>query len=243
MKIRIWHIAVFVVALVVFAVARAPAAFFLPQRPGQLSYAGAEGTIWGATLNTVALGPYRIQAASWRLSPLDVIQGKAIIPVSVRGGDMDGDLVLLGNWHGDRRIGVSQLRVAGLPIAQAMLPGETRFHGVDILFEDGACVHARGRVESDVLVRAGQALGWAGPPMAGNASCEGKDARIALTGANEAGERVNANILLKGDGAASWRVSVLTRREQTLAALAGAGFTPSAADGTLGYGEETRWLP
>lgn len=243
MKIRIWHIAVFVVALLVFAIARAPATFFVPQRPGQLSYASAEGAIWQGALNTLALGPYRVTQARWCLSPFDLVQGKAIVPVTLSGGAINGDLILLGNWHGDRRIGVSQLTVSGLPFAQGMLPGETRFHNLDILFERGACVRAHGHIESDVLVRAGEALGWAGPPMAGNASCDGKIARIALTGVNDAGERVNANIVLMGDGAASWRVSVLTRREQSLAALAAAGFTPSAADGALGYGEETRWLP
>lgn len=243
MKIRLWHMAVFVVALLVFAIARAPAAFFVPQKPGQLSYGRAEGTIWQGALHTVALGPYRVGAASWRLSPLDLIQGKAIVPINLRDGAMEGNLILLGNWHGDRRIGVSQLAMSGLQVGQHMLPGQTRFYGLDILFEGGVCARAQGRVESDVLARAGEALGWSGPTMTGTASCDGEDARIALSGANEAGERVNANVLLTGDGAASWRVSVLSRNDQTLAALSAAGFTPNAADGAMGYGEETRWFP
>ncbi len=243
MRIKPWHIALFVVALMVFAIARAPAAFFLPQRPGALNYSDAEGTVWDAQLSSVALGPYRVASATWRLSPIDLVQGKAVVPIALRGGDLEGDLMLLGNRHGDRRVGVSALRVNGLPFAGRMLPGETRFQGLDILFEDGACARAHGRVESDVLVRAGESLGWAGPSLAGNAACEGNNARIALMGATEGGERVTALILLMPDGAASWRLSVFSRRDQTLAALSAAGFTRSAADGTLGYGEDTRWLP
>ena len=99
-------------------------------------------------------------------------------------------------------------------------------------------------VSFDVEARAGTyQVDFRYSAMTGAASCAGEDARIALSGANEAGERVNANILLKGDGAASWRVSVLSRSDQTLAALAAAGFAPNAADGAMGYGEDTRWFP
>jgi len=242
MKIRLWHILVFVVALAVFAVARAPAAFFLQQHPGALTYDAAEGTIWNGTLRGAVIGPYRVTSARWSLSPLDLVQGKAIAPVSF-AGDIEGDVILLGNLQGDRRIGAAALRIHGAPVGMAMAPGETRFHGLDILFEGGACARAQGRVESDVLVRAGEAIDWSGPPLSGAASCDGRNARITLQGANAAGERVNAHITLMSDGAAAWRVAVHGPQPSTQAALTAAGFTPGAADGALGYGEETRWLP
>jgi hypothetical protein len=243
MKIRLWHILVFVVALAVFAVARAPAAFFLPQRPGQLTYAGATGTIWRGELQTVQLGHYHAQTASWRLSPLDLVQGKAIVPVSFGDGDIEGRMTLLANWDGDRRIAIQHMQLTGLTLRNMALAGETRINGLDILFEDGACVRAQGRVESDVLARAGQTLGWPGPSIVGAASCDGENARILLSGANDRGERVNARIVLQPNGAAVWRVSVQTEQPETIAALGAAGFTRGVADGLLGYGEETRWLP
>ncbi len=244
MKIRLWHVIVFVLALVVFAVAWAPAAVFVPQRPGQLSYDRAEGTIWRARLSGVRLGSYAAATATWRLALLDIVQGKAIVPVQFSDGDIEGTLTLLGNWHGDRRLAVQNLRLDGLALAQrGRLAGETRINGLDILFEDGVCTRALGRIESDVLQRGGQALGWPGPALAGDASCDGADARILLTGANEQGERVDVRIMLKGDGAATWRAAVLTQQPATVEALLAAGFNRSAADGSLGYGEDTRWFP
>jgi len=243
MKIRIWHIVVFVLALAVFAVARAPAAFFVPQRPGQLTYASAQGTVWDAELRGVEIGQYSVGAATWTLSPLDLVQGKAIIPVTLSDGDLEGGLMLLGNWHGHRRIGIENLTVNGLNLRGVYLPGQTQFFGLDVLFEDDACVRASGRVTTDVFERAGQAIGWAGPSLAGTASCDGDNARILLSGANPQGERVNARVLLRPDGAASWRVTVQTERSETVAALNAAGFSRGAADGLLGYGEDTRWLP
>lgn len=243
MKIRIWHIVVFAVALVIFAIAGAPAGFFFPQRPGEVTYARAEGTVWNARLEGVHVGPYAAERARWTLSPLDVIRGKAIVPVDFEDGTIEGRVTLLGNVQGDRRIAMPHLRLQGLTLGELSLPGETRMNGVDILFEDGVCTRAQGRAASDVLMRAGQAIGWLGPSVAGTATCDGDDARILLTGANSVGERVNVRIVLRGGGAASWRISVQTGRAETIAALNAAGFTRGVADGALGYGEDTRWLP
>jgi hypothetical protein len=244
MRVRFWHIVVFALALVVFAIASIPAALVLPQRPGSLTYARADGTIWRGSLEDVQLGGYQARRASWSISPLDVIQGKAIAPIDLEEGSMEGRVILLGNWHGDRRIAIPQLRLDGAAVTGALrLPGETRFHGVDVLFEDGSCTRAQGRIESDVLLRAGQVLNWSGPSVSGTARCEGEYARIHMMGANELGERVNVRIMLRADGSASWRVSVQTERPDTVDALAGAGFSRSAADGSLGHGEDTRWLP
>lgn len=243
MRIRVWHVIVFALALIVSGLALAPPAFFVPQRPGQLTYERAEGTIWNARLSGVHVGPYAAARANWRLSPLDVVRGRAIVPVEFADGSIEGNAMVLGNVQGDRRIAASQLTLSGLVLGALNLPGETRLHGVDILFEDGACVRAQGRVESDVLTRASQSLGWPGPALAGPATCDGEDARIMLSGANDLGERVNLRVLMQGDGAAAWRISVQTDRAETIAALSAAGFTRGVADGALGFGGEMRWLP
>jgi hypothetical protein len=243
MKIRIWHLAVFIVALVAFAVAFAPAAIFVPQRPGALTYERAEGSVWNARFQRVRIGPYSADSASMRLSPFDVVQGKAIVPVELRDGTIEGSLMLLGNWHGDRRLAAQNLRLQGISLGRLQAEGEVLFRGLDVLFEDGVCTRAQGRVETDALVRAGGSLNWSGPPLVGSASCDGDDARILLSGANELGERVNLRANLRSDGAASWRLSVQGARPQTEAALVAAGFTRGVADGALGYGEDLRWWP
>jgi hypothetical protein len=243
MKIRWWHIAVFLLALIAFGIALAPASLLAP-RQGDLSYQRAEGTIWAGRLHGVQIGPYAVDQANWTLSFFDVVQGKAIVPVVFEGGDIEGRVVLLGNVQGDRRFAAQNLRVQGMRVGDGLLlPGLTSFYDVDVLFEGGACVRAQGRIVSDVFRQAGSTIGWAGPDVEGRPRCEGDDAEVLLTGVNELGERVNLRIMLAGDGAAAWRVSILTQRQETIAALNAAGFERGAADGALGYGEDTRWLP
>lgn len=243
MKVKHWHIAVFILALIGFGIASAPASLLLPQREG-IAYARANGTVWSARLEGLQVGPYSADRASWRLSALDVVQGKAIVPIDFEEGTIEGRLVLLGNWQGDRRFAAHNLRLDGLRIGDRLtLPGQTVLNGVDVLFEGGTCVRAQGRISSDVFARAGQAVGWTGPLVEGRPRCEGDNAVINLDGANPVGERVNVRIILMGDGAAAWRVSVQTDRRDTVAALTAVGFSPGVVDPALGYGEETRWLP
>lgn len=243
MKIKWWHFAVFLLALVGFGVALAPASLVAP-RQGDFSYERAEGTIWAGRLRGVQVGLYAIDTASWRLSFLDVVQGKAIVPIIFENGDIEGRIVLLGNVQGDRRFAAQNVRVRGLRVGDdLLLPGVTNFYDVDVLFEGGACVRAQGRIVSDVFRQAGSVMGWSGPDVEGRPRCEGDDAEVLLTGVNELGERVNVRIVLVGDGAATWRASVVTQRAESVAALSAAGFERGAADGALGYGEDTRWLP
>jgi hypothetical protein len=243
MKIRLWHIGVFVVALLVSVVAWAPAAFFIPQRPDELTYRRAEGTIWDARLVDLHVGGYTAREATWRLNFADVIRGRAIVPVTLSGGEMDGSLTLLGNVGGDRRLAIQSLRLAGAQLGGLRLAGETRIEGFDVLFQDGVCARALGRIDSDVLAVGGAELGWAGPPLTGDVACDGEDARVVLSGANDQGERVDLRILLGRDGAASWRLSVLSEQPETVQLLAAQGFTADFADGSLGYGGEARWFP
>lgn len=241
MRFRLWHALVFVLALAIFAVARAPAAYFAPQRPGVFTYDSASGTVWRAAFEGVRIGPYQARTMTWRLSPFDLVQGKARLPLTFSQGTIEGEAMLLANWRNDRRLYVSTLRLEGAPLGAVLAPGETHIRELDVFFDDGNCAAAAGQLESDVLVRAGQALNWPGPPLSGGAVCDGEDALVRLTGTNEAGESVAALMILSGDGAAQWRISVQTDRPETEAALAAAGFARGPEG--LGRSEEGRWLP
>lgn len=243
MKIRLWHIGVFIATLLIFVVAWAPAAFFVPQRDDGLRYRRAEGTIWNATLVDASIGPYAAREATWRLALTDVVMGRAIVPMQLSDGDIEGSLTLFANIHGDRRLAIHTLRLSGAQLGELRLSGETRINALDVIFEGGVCTRAQGRIDSDVLTVGGAELGWAGPPLAGDVTCDGEDARILLTGANDAGERVNLLITMRRDGTASWRLSVRSQQPATLEFLAAEGFSRSVTDGTLGYGGDARWLP
>lgn len=239
---KTWHIAVFVLALVIFGVANAPASL-VAARQGAVAFDRAEGTIWRGEVHGLRLAGYQAETATWRIAFLDVVRGRMIAPVELSEGTIEGRVVWLGNIQGDRRIAANPLRLDGLHLGQMTLPGETVFQDVDILFERGVCVRTQGRIESTVLQRGGQDLGWEGPVLTGGPRCEGDDAVIELAGANSVGERVNARFLLKGDGAGAWRLSVQTTRAETIAALSAAGFSAGAGDGALGFGGEMRWQP
>jgi hypothetical protein len=242
MKIRIWHVIVFVVALVIFAVLMAPAAFFVRQHPGAFTYARVHGSIWNARLEEVQLGPYHAETARWRIAVLDVIQGKVRAPIDFEQGTIQGRVMLLANFSNDRRIFIPTLQLEGVDMGpRGAWPGEVRISNLDIFFEDGVCAAAQGAVYSDVFVRAGETLGWAGPPLNGVAACEGNDAVITVNGRNSAGEQVVGRMLLRGDGSGAWRVAVQGAQPETAAALIGAGL--EQGDGEIGYGEDMRWLP
>jgi len=242
MKIKIWHIAVFILALVIFAMIMAPAAFFVRQQPDSFRFARVSGSIWDGRLDAVEVGPYRAETARWRISALDVIQGKVRAPIDFDSGTIEGRVMLLANVQNDRRIFIPTLRLDGVDLGtQGAWAGEVRISNLDILFINGVCTAAQGAIYSDVFVRAGETLGWAGPPLNGSAVCEGEDAVVSAIGRNALGEEVNTRVVLRGDGAGSWRVVVRNPQPATAVALAGAGL--QAEDGEFGYGEDLRWFP
>jgi hypothetical protein len=239
--IRLWHIIIFVVAFALFAVARAPASLIIPQRPGVLTYASAEGTIWRARFVGLRIGALDAGEALWRLSFRDLTQGKFVARIDLSGGDMVGDATLLGNWRGDRRLVSNSLHLRGAPSSpQLALPGVTTIGNLDIFFSGGRCVSAQGSLFSDVLVRTSSLWRWDGPPLRGAAICADAVARLDLSGAGETGG-VRAVLDLSPDGRGVWRVEVRTDRPEAGAALQAAGFASEA--GAFRLSREVRWAP
>lgn len=239
---KIWHVLVFVVALIAFAVMMTPAAFFVRQQPDGFTFARINGSIWNGRLEEVQLGPYHAETARWRISFFDITQGKVRAPIDFESGTMEGRVMLLANVNNDRRLFIPTLRLDGVDLGpRGAWPGEVRISNLDIFFDDGVCSAAQGAIYSDVFVRAGETLGWAGPPLNGAAACEGEDAVISATGRNALGEQVTARMLLRGDGSGAWRVSVQNAQPDTATALTGAGL--QAGEGDIGHGEDMRWLP
>jgi Type II secretion system (T2SS), protein N len=237
----VWRIIVFVVALVVFAVALMPARALIRPRPGAFSYGGSDGTIWNAHFTDVRLGRLNGGAMSWRLSFRDLTQGKIIARVEFTGGEVTGDATLLGNWHGDRRLVSNGLTLSGAPVSQRlMLPGSTTIANLDIFFRDGRCVRAQGNLFSDVLVRTSSQWRWEGPQLRGAAICAGTVARLDLSGASDSGT-VRAGLDLSPNGRGVWRVEVRASRPELAAVLGAAGF--AAEQGGYRLNKDVRWLP
>ncbi|HRO02501.1 MAG TPA: type II secretion system protein N [Terricaulis sp.] len=237
---RIWHFLVFAVALAAFALAFAPAAVFVAPREG-FSYTRASGAIWNARIEGARLGGYSVDELAWRISPLDLVQGRVIAPLRLRG-QIEGDAVLLANLR-DRRLQVPNLRVSGFHAQGLLLDGETQVRGLDIFFENGVCAHAEGAIASDVLARAGRMLGFQAPELSGEARCDAGDALVALAGVAATGEQVSFDLRLQGNGAGEWRMLVHGANPEASLALAAAGFQAQAQSGVLTKGERLRWWP
>ncbi|MBY0562963.1 MAG: type II secretion system protein N [Hyphomonadaceae bacterium] len=243
MSIKLWHVLVFVFALVVFALAGAPARVLAPQHPGAFTYERADGTVWRGRLEAVRVGALSAGSLSWRIALFDVLQGKIDAPIGISGGDVAGEGRLLANLQGDRRLMIAQLRIDGMPLGAAMLPGQTQIEGVDVFFDAGQCVQAEGRATSDVLQRAGQTLRFDGPALAGAMRCDGADALLELTGTNVAGDSALVTVRLRGDGSGEWRVGVRSASIETQAALVAAGLTADPVSGETSISEGMTWLP
>lgn len=235
---RIWHVLVFAVALAGFALAFAPAAFFVAPREG-FTYTRISGAIWDGRIDGARLGGYGVREMAWRISPLDLIQGRVIAPLRLRG-ELEGEAVLLANMR-DRRLQAPNLRITGLRTARLHLDGETHVQGLDVFFEDGVCALAQGTVSSNVLALAVGMLGFQGPELSGVARCDGDDALLSMAGAARTGEQVSFDLRVRGDGAGEWRLAVQGANAEAAAALASVGFQTQS--GALVMSERLTWLP
>jgi len=208
MRPKLWHVLVFSLAFAVFAITMAPASLLVRPQPGVLTYASAMGTVWNGRLEDVQLGPYGARELSWRVRAIDLLRGQLVLDAIADGGHLNGSARLIAGLDGSRRIVVPEAQASGAAISGVAVEGVTLVRDLDIAFARGACAEARGYVESDVLTRAGPALGWVGPPVSGGAFCEEGIAVIAVSGASATGETMSGRLSLHPGGAGEWRVEV-----------------------------------
>lgn len=237
---RLWHILLFVLVLGVTAVAFAPMRVFLPQKPDGLSYGSVDGTIWQAKFDDARLGNLALGAADWRMSLRELLQNRLVADVSLSGGSLQGDLRVLANRRGDRRLGAAVLEMKGAPIGPlAALPGgKTVLRDVDVMFIDGRCQGATGTAVSDVLAVNRTLLAGFGPALSGVLRCDGDAAELKLEG-QDSGARLSVRLLFRPDGAGEWRAVVEGARPEVAAALGAMGFNMT---GEVSAGGELRWL-
>lgn len=238
-----WRIGVFALALLVFAIARAPASVLMPQRPGVFTYDGVSGTVWDGSFQNVRLGgAYRADQMQWRLMLFDLAQGRVTARLTFAGGDIEGDAMLSRSWRGDRRISAQSLDLTGAPLGDAQLAGVTRIRALDITFADGLCANAAGQIESDLLARNAATLNWTGPNLSGAAQCAGDRALVTLDGLGAA-EQVKVRVDLLADGAGRWFAEIGSRTQAVQIGLAAAGFSFDPGSETLSISKDMRWFP
>lgn len=237
---KLWRIAVFLIAFVAFAIAIAPASLIARQSDA-ITFRQAAGAIWNGRLEGVKLGPYAADRLAWRVSLLDLLRGRLNVPFTIEGGELEGDGVFISELGGGKRLSIPELRAHRAYVATTGVEATTLLRDVEVVFADGACADARGFAESDALTRLGPLLGWTGPPMSGGVFCENGEAVLALSGANDAGARANLRAAFLANGGGRWQAAfgpVTTSVEQAPAtALMQREGEMLTAQG------EMRWLP
>jgi hypothetical protein len=236
-----WHIVLFVLALAIFAAVLAPVGVLAPQKPGAWTYASAQGNAWGAKFTDAKVGPLKAGDVEWRLNPGALLTGSAGGDARFSGGQIKGDAAVRFGLGGARAINSKSLSVEGIPWRGGALAGIILLRDLDIAFANGRCARARGTAESDILTRNASSLGWAGPALAGEARCTGRDAVVAMI--DNTGD-VEARLTMRPDGGATWRLGVRSASGERAALLAANGFAPdhTGAPGMEMTGE-MRWAP
>lgn len=241
--IRLWHIGLFVAALVACAIAMAPAQLFFRGSEGVLTFQRAEGTIWRSTLRHVDLGGLDGGDATVSVSFLGLLQGQLVSEIDFAGADISGQAVLHAGLNGDRRIEAPALTISGMRVQGfGRVSGKTTLAGVDIRFAGRDCASARGQIESDVLVRLTEQSGGQAPLLAGTATCAGQLGRLTLQG-DAAGDSATALLDLGSDGTGNWSVTYRTAKPELAATLVAAGFAPDEQGGAFGSKGVMTWLP
>lgn len=241
--IRIWHVAVFAVALAAGAAAFAPAQAFLQSSDEGLSFARANGTIWDATLTRARIGQFEAGDIAMKVSAGDLLFGRLVADVDMSGRDISGSARLQLGMDGERRLTAEELVLQGLPVNETLrLAGETRLRNFDLVLGSDACISARGVLESDTLMRSGEVLGVNGPMMSGVAACHGPVGRLVMNGERD-GESAQLVLDLSNSGAAQWSVLYRTESPDVAIRLAALGLQFQSENGSYEKRGAARWLP
>ena len=187
-----------------------------------VSARSASGSIWSGRLDEVAAAGVPIGTVEARLSPFQLLLGRARIDVK-RPSDAAGAEPLSGAVTVSRNsLGIADV-TATVPLAAALAPlpvSNVTLTGFNVRFEGNACTRANG------AARAALSGSVAGVTLAqglsGNASCDGRYVRIPLV-SQSGQERLEIRVAIDGDYVVDlFAVQPTADRIPALAAL---GFT------------------
>ena len=219
--------ALFAAALLVLLVVFAPLRWAMDRlglEDQGLSAAEVRGTVWSGRLTGASWRGLHLGEAHVGLRPLPLLLGRTRMVIETdEGGPNPGRAVLV------RGGGVSGLTEATLNVpvqlmnAPLPLQGQLRMAGVTVLFRDGRCEQAQGRIATDILQRSAEFLQWQGPELSGSLACRGGALVAPLAGARD-GTEIRAGFQVTGSGAYRLDSRVLTSDLTLATALTLAGF-------------------
>lgn len=211
-----------IAALVVFMPLRAVSA-----ATGVGRDAAVFGSVWNGHVQGFAAGPRRLANADVSMQPSGLLTGNAVFDWTVEDPALRGSGRAAAGFGSQR---LSDVRLTLTPAHFVTLPGglispqdAASVTADRVVWRDGQCVEADGRVRSDALYALGQRLGADLPALAGVLACREGALAILLSGEAE-DATVSADILLT-DGMARVTARVETQSPEVAAVLQANGFT------------------
>ena len=214
----------FLLAFGVLLIAFAPLQFAL-QRGGAgrqgLAAAEAQGTVWSGRLSRASFRGVQLGDVHVGLRPLPLLLGRSRLVVETLSAP--GRAVLVR--EGDRSGVTDATLTVPIQLTRGPVPlrGELRLQDVSLLFRDGTCERAEGRVVTDLLSRNADFLQWQGPELSAEIACRGRAAFVPLRGAGN-GTEVSALVSIEADGRYRLETRVVTQDVGLATALVLAGF-------------------
>lgn len=180
----------------------------------------ADGSVWAGTLTEASAAGLRLGDLDARLSPLQLLLGRARVALASRDGDP------LHPFHG--AITVSR-HSTGADGVTATLPAGAVFaplpvtvldlDDVSATFTDGLCDHAAGRVRATLAGDVG------GVPLAGTASGEARcDAGALLLPLSDPAGSERVELRVRADGGYTARLAITSADPAVAGKLAALGF-------------------
>ncbi len=212
----------FAAAFAVSAASAVPMEFALGLFRGQNTAIAARavtGTIWNARMQDLRIDGFRAGNASVRLDPISLMTGTRRLDISsARGAAILVDGGLMGAEHVRASIAGSEL---GLPF---MTGGTVRLDDVTLLFQNGNCRAASGRIATDAFSVFSKGL-----ELAGNLRCEDAAAIADLSGRNDETE-ISLALRIQSDGGYRAETRVRNASPAGREALLLAGFDQIGGD-------------
>lgn len=211
-----------IAALVVFMPLRALSAV-----TGVGNDAAVFGSVWNGHAQGLAAGAHRLANADLSMRPAGLLTGRAVFDWTVEDPALRGSGQASAGFGSQR---LSDVRLTLTPAAFVTLPGglispqdAASVIAERVVWRDGQCVEAEGRVRSDALYALGQRLGADLPALDGVLAC--REGALAILMSGQADDAtVSADILLS-EGTARVTARVETQTPEVAAVLQANGFT------------------
>jgi len=233
----------FAVCFAVFLAANAPFSVAVGMLRGgadEFRFQRVEGRIWRGRIVGAALQGHPLGDIETQLDPLGLLTGAVKVKWAFRGQGLDGEGVYIRRIASaavlkDATVRADLRRLAFAGLARQPLQGALEVTIDRARFDADGCRALKAQVWTDALMHSSGELGWSGPALAGEATCEDRRLIAPLEGERD-GERIAITAAL--DPNLSYRLdgAVTTDDPELRIVLPFLGFQEE--DGVYGFTQE-----